>query len=87
MARAFAPGAKVAEVAREADVCTSLRYRWRQAHLATQAGQRIGFAPAVLVEPADLGRTIAAGAEPAITVALPGGVQVKVDATAPEDLV
>jgi transposase len=41
------PGAVVAEVARRADVCTSLVYRWRrEARKATDAS---GFAP-VLIE-------------------------------------
>ena len=30
LAAAFSPGAKVSEVARRADICTSLIYRWRR---------------------------------------------------------
>jgi transposase len=29
---AFGPGGNVAEVARRADICTSVLYRWRQIH-------------------------------------------------------
>jgi transposase len=36
LAAAFSPGAKVSEVARRADICTSLIYRWRR-DLAAEA--------------------------------------------------
>jgi len=45
LAAADEPGAIVSEVARRADICTSLIYRWRQ--LRRPAG---GFVPAILVE-------------------------------------
>ncbi|WP_223291677.1 IS66-like element accessory protein TnpA [Defluviicoccus vanus] len=45
VAAAFAPGAIVADVARQADVCTSLVYRWRR-----EIGHAEGFAE-VLVRP------------------------------------
>ena len=32
LSAAFAPGASVADVARQADVCTSVIYRWRRAY-------------------------------------------------------
>lgn len=43
------PGAVVAEVARRADVCTSLVYKWRREALRREAVS--GFAP-VVIEPA-----------------------------------
>jgi len=43
------PGAVVADVARRADVSTSLIYKWRQEERAA-ASAVTGFAPAVLVE-------------------------------------
>jgi len=43
------PGAVVAEVARRADVCTSLVYKWRREALRREAASR--FAP-VVIEPA-----------------------------------
>jgi len=87
MAAAFAPGAKVAQVARGADICTSLLYRWRQAHLAAQRAPLVGFSPAVLIEDSGPSLACAAPSEPAITVELAGGVQVKFSATAPTALV
>jgi transposase len=50
---AFGPGGNVAEVARRADICTSVLYRWRQIHLA---GQTPAFVPAIV---SDEGRTAA----------------------------
>ena len=51
LAAAFAPGAIVADVARQFEVSTSLIYKWRQ---QTMAGESLAtFAPAVMVpEPA-----------------------------------
>jgi transposase len=83
LAAAFSPGASVAVVARQADVCTSVIYRWRQLHMAqTRPG---GFAPAVVVD-APQGRG-SAGAEPAIVVEFPGGARVSIAASAPAALV
>ena len=42
------PGAVVADVARRADVCTSLVYRWRRE--ARQAAEVSGFAPVLIEE-------------------------------------
>jgi transposase len=82
LAAAFAPGASVAEVARQADVCTSVIYRWRQLHVARDKPD--GFAPAVVVDA--LGRG-GAGAEPAIVVEFPGGARVSIAASTPAALV
>jgi transposase len=43
---AFAPGAIVADTARQFEVSTSLIYKWREQALAVRAGA--SFAPAVL---------------------------------------
>jgi transposase len=48
LAAISAPGAVVAEIARREDVCTSLVYKWRAAHLTAN---RVEFAP-VIVESA-----------------------------------
>jgi len=49
LAEIEAPGAVVAEVARRADVCTSLVYKWRrEARKGASAG---GFAPVVVEAP------------------------------------
>ncbi len=61
LAAAFAPGASVADVARQADVCPGVIYRWRQIYMTQDRPS--GFAPAVVVDaPATRGR---AGIEPA----------------------
>ena len=61
------PSAVVAEVARRADVCTSLVYRWRRE--ARKAAQVSGFAP-VLIEGAVAASspTAAASSEPGLIV-------------------
>jgi transposase len=82
LAAAFAPGASVADVARQADVCTSVIYRWRRAYLAV--GRPAGFAPAVVVDAPSRG---GAGAEPAIVVEFSGGARVSIAASAPVALV
>jgi transposase len=48
LAEAFGPGGSVADVARRADICTSLLYRWRQ--LMRAAPTATSFVPAVLSE-------------------------------------
>ena len=42
------PGAVVAEVARRADICTSLVYKWRREALKTAGAGVAGFAPVVI---------------------------------------
>ena len=83
LAAAFAPGASVADVARHADVCTSVIYRWRRTYLP--GGRSGGFAPAVLVDaPRDRGSL---GAEPAMVVEFSGGARVSIATSAPAELV
>jgi transposase len=82
LAAAFAPGASVAEVARQADVCTSVIYRWRRIYRARDKPD--GFAPAVVVDA--LGRG-GAGAEPAMVVEFSCGARVSIAASAPAALV
>jgi transposase len=80
---AFAPGASVADVARQYDVATSLIYKWRQqAVSASRAGT--SFRPAVVVdEPAcSLVRTASVDKEP-ICVELSDGTRVRIGATEP----
>lgn len=80
---ALAPGAVVADVARQYDVCTSLIYKWRRDAGRPGAGE--AFVPAVIVEGTIglEGRSTA----PAIMVELPRGVRVTVGAHAPAALV
>lgn len=80
----FAPGAVVAEVARQFDVSTSLIYQWRR---NAQQSEPM-FVPAVMAE--DEGPVAAAvpGADsPAIRLDLAGGTTVSITATAPARLV
>src|SRR5271154_3717586 len=45
---AFAPGAVIADIARQFDIASSMIYKWRRQALATQ--KIVGFAPAVITE-------------------------------------
>jgi transposase len=79
LASAFAPGAIVADAARQFEVSTSLIYKWRREVLAART--EAAFVPAVLVEgPSAL--EPAARSEPAIVVELKGGARVTIGATA-----
>ncbi len=79
----FAPGAVVADVARQFDVATSLIYKWRREHAAQS---QPAFLPALIVGPPG-------GAEPpggcggAIVVHLADGARVVIAAGAPAALV
>ena len=88
VAAAFAPGAVVAEVARRADLCTSLIYRWRREFADAPAG----FAE-VIVAPVDSDDGDGRGdlhrgpaALPAIEVAVGGSSRVRIPASIPADL-
>jgi transposase len=72
----------VADVARQADVCTSVLYRWRQLYMARD--RLGGFAPAVVVDAPSRG---GAGAEPAMVVEFSSGARVSIAASAPATLV
>ncbi len=83
LAAAFAPGAVVAEIARQYEVSTGLIYTWRRQSRAMESGA--AFAPAIVVkEPAPVSPRSSALA---ITVELTCGVRVRIDATAPAALV
>lgn len=83
----FAPGAVVAEVARQFDVSTSLIYQWRRNAQQFEAV----FVPAVIAE--DEGPLVPAVSgdgradSPAIRLELAGGTTVNIAATAPARLV
>jgi transposase len=87
LAAAFAPGASVAEVARQYDVATSLIYKWRQQALSVNSGVP-SFTPAVVVdEPASPGGKAASEDRAPISVELGDGTRVTIGATAPASLV
>ena len=81
---AFGTDGNVAEVARRADVCTSLLYRWRRAHMAAQAPV---FIPAVVGDDGPSPASCSTKSEAAITVEFASGVTVRIGATAPAVLV
>lgn len=80
---AFGPGGNVAEVARRADICTSVLYRWRQMHLAAQ---RPAFVPAIVRDEGQADGSCSV-LEAAITVELRPGTTVRISMTAPAALV
>jgi transposase len=82
LAAADEPGAVISEVARRADICTSLIYRWRQSRR-----EAAGFVPAVLVGEARGEAPGATAVSAAILVDLAGGVRVSIGASAPAGLV
>jgi transposase len=81
---AFGAGGNVAEVARRADICTSLLYRWRRAHLAAQTP---AFVPAVVRDEDQAASLGSRGSPAAIVVELTRGVRVQINAAAPASLV
>ena len=83
LAASFAPGAVVADVARQFEISTSLIYKWRKTCLATVATP--AFAPAVLVDAPEPSPNRAQ--VPAILIELPGGARVNIAASAPAALV
>lgn len=82
LAVSFAPGAVVADVARQFDVSTSLIYKWRKTCLAAAAPS---FAPAMVVDAP--GPATGRAQVPAILVELPAGARVHIAASAPSALV
>ena len=82
LAASFAPGAVVADVARQFEISTSLIYKWRKTCLAPAGAT--AFAPAVLV---DAPEPPSRAQLPAILIEFPGGARVHIAATAPAALV
>jgi transposase len=92
---AFAPGAVIADIARQFDVASSMIYKWRRQALATRKVS--GFAPAIISEdlavlpsvppapPSLASATAVAGAT--ITVEFPSGVRLTIEASASAALV
>src|SRR5258708_4102860 len=76
---AFGAGGNVADVARRADICTSLLYRWRQTLM--RSPPEPGFVPAVLAEEGN-GRGALSSTSPVIVVEMVGGARVCIGASA-----
>ena len=77
MAAAFAPGAVVADVARQADVRPSQLYRWRR-----ELGHLADFAEVLVTLPTEITGTASAAV---IEISL-GDMQIRLPETAPPDL-
>ncbi|HEY1926834.1 MAG TPA: transposase [Caulobacteraceae bacterium] len=82
LAAADEPRAVVSEVARRADICTSLIYRWRR-----ERREAAGFVPAMLVDDPPVEATGPGTGSVAIVVELTGGARVSIGASAPAALV
>ncbi len=82
---AFSPGARVAEVARRADVCTSQLYRWRR-DLAPPTPP-MAFLPGVVTQDVAPSPPVAAAGRAVITIMLPGGSTVSIDPDASPALI
>ena len=82
LAAAFAPGAIVADAARQFEVSTSLIYKWRQQGLAAEPAA--AFAPAIM-----LAEPVAAAPPdtPAIIVELANGARLRIGSHASAALV
>lgn len=77
-----APGAVVSEVARRADICTSLVYKWRREARKSTSLSASGFAPVVIEA------SPAAGAgNPDVIVVEVNDARVRIAADAPSALV
>jgi transposase len=80
---AFGPGGSVARTARQAEVCTSLLYRWRR-RMELHGSEGPGFAPVVVKSSASASSALC---DPAVVVELAVGARVSVGAGAPASLV
>ena len=79
---ATAPGAVVAQVARQWDICTGLIYKWRREAQASSG--LTGFSPVLIAEPP----LRVSSSEPTTVIQITiGGVQVSINADAPASLV
>ena len=79
VAAAFAPGAVVTDVARQADVNASLLYRWRRDFRAAAEG----FAEVVVASTASSGDN---RSSPAIEIEFPGTARVRIPPSTPPAL-
>ena len=82
LAAADEPGASVSAVARRADICTSLIYRWRR-----ERRESAGFVPAVLIDDPPIEASGARAGSTAMVVELAGGARVSIAVSAPAALV
>ena len=82
VAAAFAPGAVVREVARQADVCPSLIYRWRRQEDAAAPG----FAPVVVTAAEPVAAAVPVAADVAVMEVEFADMRVRIPASTPPEL-
>jgi len=82
VAAAFAPGAVVREVARQADVCPSLIYRWRHQEGVTSPG----FAPVVVMTDEGVATAPPVAADVAMMVVEFSDLRLRIPASTPPEL-
>ena len=85
LAEIEAPGAVVAEVARRADICTSLIYKWRREARKSASAGASGFAP-VVIEASPSQPAASAGERDVIVVEVKDA-RVRIGASAPSALI
>ena len=78
------PGAVLAEVARRADVCTSLVYKWRRE--ARSAASEPSFASVIVEQPAPM-RAPASATEPGVILVEMKDARVRIGSNAPSALI
>jgi len=78
------PGAVLAEVARRADVCTSLVYKWRREARSVASGP--GFAPVIVEHPAPM-PTPASTPEASVILVEMKEARIRIGANAPSALI
>ena len=83
LTEAFGPGGSVADVARRADICSSLLYRWRQASRSKAAPT--SFMPAVVSD--DHGARTPPAPAAAIHIVFPGRASVSIASSASPALI
>jgi transposase len=79
------PGAVVAEVARRADVCTSLVYKWRRE--ARSAADTSGFARVIIEDARSPAPTRPTDTGPGVILVQMKDARVRIDANAPPALI
>jgi transposase len=83
------PGAVIAEVARRADICTSLIYKWRREALKAAGAGVAGFAPVVIEAgpPTSAPQPASKASEPGVIVVEVKDARVRIGVNAPSALI
>jgi transposase len=83
------PGAVIAEVARRADICTSLIYKWRREALKAAGAGVAGFAPVMIEAAAPISplQPVSKARDPGVIVVEVNDARVRIGANAPLALI